>query len=195
MKAKTPEPRIERLSLDEAGAAAQAVGLVPQFAELNVFRVLLHQPGLAKAISDLLVTLLFRGALAPRLRELVILRIGWVTASEYEWTQHWRVALELGVPEADALAVRDWRSSECLGPADRAVLAATDETLETGAISAATWAECERQLGSPAELLDLVASIGTWRLLSQLLRSLEIPLEDGVAAWPPDGRIPVRPAP
>jgi alkylhydroperoxidase family enzyme len=195
MNQTTPEPRIKRLSLDESRAAAEAVGIAPQFAELNVFRVLLHQPKLAKAISEMLVTLLFRGKLAHRLRELVILRIGWVTASEYEWTQHWRVALELGVPEADALAVRDWRSNDSLGPADRAVLAATDETLETGAISAETWAECERHVGGPQELLDLVASIGNWRLFSQLLQSLEIPLEDGVAGWPPDGRIPAPPAP
>jgi hypothetical protein len=27
-------------------------------------------------------------------------------------------------------------------------------------------------------------------MISSLLRSLEIPLEDGVEAWPPDGRQP-----
>ena len=70
------------------------------------------------------------------------------------------------------------------------MLAATDETLATGTISAATWTECERHVGGAAELIELVVAIGNWRLFSSLLRSLEIPLEDGVAPWPPDGKPP-----
>jgi hypothetical protein len=35
-----------------------------------------------------------------------------------------------------------------------------------------------------------VTAIGNWRLFSSLLQSLDIPLEEGVEAWPPDGREP-----
>jgi alkylhydroperoxidase family enzyme len=86
--------------------------------------------------------------------------------------------------------VRDWRAHPGFGAPERAVLAATDETLERGAISPETWRACESALGSAENLLELVTAIGNWRLFSQLLRSLEIPLEDGVASWPPDGRSP-----
>jgi alkylhydroperoxidase family enzyme len=106
----------------------------------------------------------------------------------YEWTQHWRVARDLEVSEADLLAVRDWEAAE-LGPAERAVLAATDETIDTGTISASTWAECAGHLSTEA-LLELVVAIGNWRTFSSLLRSLEVPLEDGVTPWPPDGLAP-----
>lgn len=184
------EARLPRLSVDEAKLAAEKAGLPAQMAELSVFRVLLRHPELAKAVFGLLAQLLFRGKLDARLRELLILRIGWVTSSEYEWTQHWRVAGQLGLPEAELLAVRDWRRFAGFGAAERAVLAATDETLETGSISTETWRSCEAALGSAENLLELVAAIGNWRLFSSLLRSLEIPLEDGVAAWPPDGRRP-----
>ena len=187
---ETRAPRIPLLDVEDARKAAESMGVPEQIAELNIFRVLLRHPQLAKRISDLLMTLLFRGKLDARLRELVIMRIGWATASVYEWTQHWRVAQQLGVSGEDLLAVRDWRSSERFGEAERAVLAATDETLETGAISAETWAACEAQLGGSEERLELVAAIGTWRLVSQLLRSLEIPLEEGTAPWPPDGVTP-----
>jgi hypothetical protein len=74
--------------------------------------------------------------------------------------------------------------------ADRAVLAATDETLERGAISADTWAQCAAALPSVEEQLELVSAIGAWRLISQVLRSLEVPLEEGVSPWPPDGASP-----
>ncbi len=183
------EPRIDRLSEDEAREVATGAGLPEQMAALNVFRVLLHHPTLTQAMGGLLTMLLFRGKLDARLRELVIMRIGWQTGSVYEWTQHWRVALQLGVSESDLLAVRDWRASD-LGPAERAVLQATDDTLERGSISAETFADCARQLPDRESLLELVAAIGNWSLFSQLLQSLEIPLEEGTTPWPPDGRVP-----
>jgi alkylhydroperoxidase family enzyme len=183
-------PRIPLLEKEEAVRRAAECGVPAPLAELNVFRVLLNHPKLAGHVSGLLTGLLFGAKLDVRLRELVILRLGWRSASDYEWTQHWRVALQLGLPEADCLAVREWRDSDCFGAADRAVLAATDETLDTGAISPATWALCEEHVGEAEELLELVIAIGNWRMFSSLLRSLEIPLEDGVDSWPPDGRRP-----
>jgi alkylhydroperoxidase family enzyme len=58
------------------------------------------------------------------------MRIAWATGSEYEWTQHWSIAQErFGVGRKELLALRDWRSSDRFGPAERAVLEATDETL------------------------------------------------------------------
>jgi hypothetical protein len=86
--------------------------------------------------------------------------------------------------------VRDWRGHDHWSAADRAILAATDETLEGGAISAATREACAKALPTVEERLELVAAIGTWRMISGILRSLDIPLEDGVAAWPPDGARP-----
>ena len=183
-------PRIPMLSLEESRKAAEQAELPAAFAELNIFRVLLRQPVLAKGVADMLVALLFRSKLDARLRELVIMRLGWATGSEYEWTQHWRVALELGVSEADLLALRDWRSSDRFGPAERAVLSATDEVLESGRVSAETFAECRSRVGDDQELLELTASITWWRAISTLLRSIEIPLEEGTAAWPPDGATP-----
>jgi alkylhydroperoxidase family enzyme len=185
------DPRVPLLPQHVSRETAEQAGLPEAIADLNVFRALLHHPSLAKRVNDLLMTLLFRGRLDARLRELVIMRIGWATGSVYEWTQHWRVARQLGVSHEDLLAVRDWRDYTAWSAADRAVLAATDETLERGVISAETWAECAAVLPSVEEQLELVSAIGTWRMISQLLRSLEIPLEDGVPPWPPDG-VPPR---
>jgi alkylhydroperoxidase family enzyme len=184
------EPRVELLPIDEAAKAAESVGVPSYFAELSVFRVLLRNPPVARALYDQLNTLLFNGTLDGRLRELVIMRIGWATGSVYEWTQHWRVARGMKISEDDLLAVRDWRRSDQFGPAERAVLAATDETLATGTIETDTWKACRAALPDDGVLIELVVAIGTWRTFSQLLRSLEVPLEEGVEPWPPDGRSP-----
>jgi alkylhydroperoxidase family enzyme len=185
------EPRVPMLDLPDARDAARRHGLPEAFAELSVFRILLRHPTVAQRLGDLLQTLLFTGnALDPRLRELLILRIGWRTGAVYEWTQHWRVARGLDIPEADLLAVRRWREAAELSEADRAVLQATDDTLDKGAIGDEAWAACCRHLRSDQERIELVIALGNWTMFSQLLRSMQAPLEDGVAAWPPDGEVP-----
>lgn len=184
------EARVPRLSAAEAVTAAEAEGLPAMLADYSVFRVLLRRPKLARAMSALLNALMFQNSIDGRLRELVIMRIGWATGADYEWTQHWRVATGMGVSEADLLGVRDWRNYARFGDPERAVLAATDETLETGSISAETWAACVEHVGPPEALVELVVAIGHWRMYSSLLRSLEVPLEDGTASWPPDGTPP-----
>ncbi|KZS60046.1 hypothetical protein LAUMK35_02668 [Mycobacterium pseudokansasii] len=183
--------RVPQLPVDEAKAAADEAGVPDYMAELSIFQVLLNHPRLARTFNDLLATMLWHGALDSRLRELAIMRIGWLTACDYEWTRHWRVASGLGVSAEDLLGVRDWQSHDGFGPAERAVLAATDDVVRDGAISADSWAACERELhGDTTVLIELVTAIGAWRMVASILHSLEVPLEDGVSSWPPDGVSP-----
>jgi Carboxymuconolactone decarboxylase family len=88
------------------------------------------------------------------------MRIGWVTGSAYEWTQHWRVATTAGIPPEDILAVRDWRNSERLTPADRAILAATDECLAGESISDAAWAEVAKHVTEPGQQVEFIIAMG-----------------------------------
>jgi hypothetical protein len=83
--------------------------------------------------------------------------------------------------------VRDWRASDRLTAADKAVLAATDESLAGKAISDATWAEVVKYITEPGQQVEFIVAMGNWTMFSMLLRNLKIPVEDGVAVWPPDG--------
>jgi hypothetical protein len=42
----------------------------------------------------------------------------------------------------------------------------------------------------PALLIELVTTISAWRMIASILHSLQVPLEDGVDSWPPDGQPP-----
>jgi alkylhydroperoxidase family enzyme len=182
------------LSIEAAHAAAAEVEVTDAAADLSVFRVWLQHPELAKWLHDLIMGLLWRGNLDARLRELVIMRLGWATKSDYEWTQHWNIATNwLHVDPDDVVAVRDWEASDRFGPAERAVLAATDETLAHDEVSEATWQAClDHVSDDPRVLLELVAAIGTWRMVAGVLRTVKVPLEVGVTSWPPDGRSPEK---
>jgi alkylhydroperoxidase family enzyme len=116
------------------------------------------------------------------------MRIAWVTGSAYEWTQHWRVAATAGIPPEDILAVRDWHASDRLTPADKAILTATDECLAGKTISDAAWAEVSKHVPDPGQQVEFVIAMGNWMSFSMLFRNLHIPLAEGIAIWPPDGK-------
>jgi alkylhydroperoxidase family enzyme len=183
--------RIECIPLEEALRLGSGMGIIEAQAGKNAFRTLAHHPDLVQHVYGLLIMLSTRNKLDTRLRELIIMRIAWMTGSEYAWFQHYRIATtQAGVTPEEILAVRDWRKSDLFGPADRAVLAAVDDTREHGKVSDAVWAECELQLKEPAVLIEMVVAIANWIMFSQLLQSLRVPLEEGAAPWPPDGKVP-----
>ena len=99
---------------------------------------LAQQPPLMSAVPALARMLMTEGALTPRDREIVVLRVAWVIASDYVWGGHVRVGLGAGVtePELEQVAAgpgdRRWRGS------DRTLLAACDELLAGGRLGART---------------------------------------------------------
>jgi hypothetical protein len=83
--------------------------------------------------------------------------------------------------------VRDWRNSERLTQADRAILAATDECLAGKSISDAAWAGVTKHVIEPGQQVEFIIAMGNWMMFSLLFRNLRIPLAEGVSVWPPDG--------
>lgn len=180
--------RVPMVSSERARELGEAMGMPARRTQSEAFRVVANNPGVARVAFGQLMQLLENNKFDIRLRELMIMRIGWVTGSAYEWTNHWRVATTAGLPPEDILAVRDWRNSDRLGTADRAILAATDECLAGKSISDATWAEVAKYVTDPGEQVEFVIAMGNWLMFSMLFRNLRIPLGEGVAVWPPDGK-------
>ena len=182
--------RVEYVPVEEARRLGRELGISEAQASRSAFRMLANHPDLVKHVYGLLTMLSSRNKLPTRLRELIIMRLAWRAASEYAWFQHYRISTQAGITPAEIVAVRDWRNSKLFGPADRAVLAAADDTCERGKISDAVWAECAREITEPAALVEMVVAIGNWTMFAQLLRSLEVEIEEGASPWPPDGTAP-----
>jgi alkylhydroperoxidase family enzyme len=175
------------VSLERARELGEAVGLPARRTQSEAFRVVANNPGVARVAFGQLLQLLENNRFDTRLRELMIMRIAWVTGSVYEWTQHWRVATTAGIAPEDILAVRDWRISDRLTPADKAIIAATDECLAGKSISDTVWTEVAKHVTEPAHQVEFIIAMGNWMSFSMLFRNLRIPLAEGIAAWPPDG--------
>ncbi len=180
--------RVPMVSLERARELGEAMGLPARRTQSEAFRVVANNPGVARVAFGQLLQLLENNRFDTRLRELMIMRIAWVTGSAYEWTQHWRVATTAGIAPEVVLAVRDWRNSDRLMPADKAILAATDECLAGRSISDDAWAEVAKHVTDPGQQVEFIIAMGNWMSFSLLFRNLRIPLADGVTIWPPDGR-------
>ena len=181
--------RVPMVSLERARDLGAAMGMPARRTGSEAFRVAANNPGVARVAFSQLLQLLEHNTLDIRLREMMIMRIGWVTGSVYEWTQHWRVATQAGIPPEDILAVRDWKNSPRLTAADKAILAATDECLEGRSISDAVWAEVAHHVPDPGQQVEFVVAMGNWMAFSLLFRNLRIPLTPDLAPWPPDGLV------
>ena len=141
--AQPADPRIAPLS-DEELTEEQADALerfrMPDGRAFNIFRTLAHKP---KALNGFgawgFNVLSDRNTIPADRRELVILRTGLRCRSSYEWAQHVVVGQFAGLTREEIERVKAGPDDPGWTPADRALLQATDELLETHRISDATW--------------------------------------------------------
>src|SRR5215469_7254732 len=127
------------LPIDEAIRRGKEVGLEDRFSSLNAFRVMLHNSLAAGAVAELLRTLMFHNTVNARARELVILRNGWRTRSEYEFCQHVRVSRDLKMSDEEILGVREPDNCRAYSEIDRAIIRMADELLDNSEVSRETW--------------------------------------------------------
>ena len=180
---------IPLLPADEALRPGKDVGLDERFSSLNAFRVMLHNSRAAGAVAELLRTLMFHNTLNARTRELVILRNGWRTGSEYEFCQHVRVARDLKMSDEEILGLRDPANCSAYSETDRAVIQMADELLDNSEVAAGTWSALQKAF-SNEELVELLLVAGFWRMIAGFLKTAQVPLDAGVPGWP-EGKPPI----
>jgi len=100
--------RVPMVSLERARELGDAMGMAARRTQSEAFRVLANNPGVARVAYSQLIQLLENNRFDTRLRELMIMRIGWVTGSAFEWTNHWRVATTAGIPAEFIIAMGNW---------------------------------------------------------------------------------------
>lgn len=145
---------------------------------INLYRVLSHSPGAARAFGTLGKYIRFGSRLDPRLRELAILQVGWLARSPYEWSHHVKIGRDFGVTDADIeglIAESEGRPSG-LDEAARLVLRAARETTLDHAPSEATFAELRRHF-DPELLVDLAVAISFYAAVVRFLATMQIDVE------------------
>ena len=144
----------------------------------NLFRAVVDSPGALRNLFRLGGWIREQSTLDPRLRELAILQVGYVTATAYEWSHHLKIGLSAGVTADDVVALVEESEGRDRGlpPLDRAGLQAAREMTVDVKITEATFAELGEAL-STEHVVDLCMVIGFYNLIVRLLHTLEIDVE------------------
>jgi 4-carboxymuconolactone decarboxylase len=156
---------------------------------LNIFTTLAHHPLLLRRYIALGGVFLAFNQLPAREREIVILRVAWRTGSVYEFGQHTRIGLASGLDDDDIARIAS-DGSQGWAPGEAALLQAVDDLQAVDRVADQTWAELSGRY-TEAELLELLALIGFYRMTAGILNSAGVEAEPGVAGWPP-GTAPGR---
>lgn len=181
---KLSQPRIE--PLPEELWSDEAKELLPRAKmhgrTLNIFKTLAHHPRLLKRWMVFGNHVLFRSTLPARERELVILRIGWLCDAEYEWGQHVLIGKDAGLTDEEIAQIKVGPSDPGWDVFDATLLHAVDELHSDACISDSTWETLSTRYNMQ-QLIDLIFAIGQYNLVSMVLNTLGVQLDEGIPGF------------
>jgi alkylhydroperoxidase family enzyme len=144
---------------------------------INVYRALLNSPALAETWFEHLNAVRWKTTLEGRLREIVVIRIGYLTKAAYILKQHIpKLADADGVSAAECAGLEDWRAYAGFSERERAVLALTDAVTRDAAASDEVFAAAALHFGAQA-LTELTVLIGTYNMHARVMNTLALDLE------------------
>lgn len=143
----------------------------------NVFRMLAQAPPTGAAALGLIYSVLTQTELDPALREMTILRVAQRSHAAYAFAQHAPIARSAGVNQAQISSLQDGGAPAGLfGDRERAVLAFAAEALDAARVSGQTFAHLREHL-PPRQVVELLLTIGCFRMMSRLVTILELETE------------------
>lgn len=153
----------------------QGVGRIAR----NLFTTLVRHPKLFKRWTVFANHVLFKSTLSPKLRELAILRIAWLTQADYEWGQHVLIAQEAGLSEEDIRRVKVGHTASDWTPAQAALLQAVDQLHHDTCIDDDCWASLQPHFNEQ-QLYDLIFAVGNYRMLASFMHCVGVVRDEGV---------------
>jgi alkylhydroperoxidase family enzyme len=144
-------------------------------APIALYQALANSPKLLRAYSTLAKGLRYEADTPRELREIVILRIGQLTGSEYEWAHHRKMAADAGVPEEKVTGLQRWRESELFDPRERAALRCADEMHDL-ALSDEGFRELS-EVFTNAEVVEIVLLVAFYETVARVIQALGLEVE------------------
>jgi alkylhydroperoxidase family enzyme len=155
----------------------------PGIPPLVLFTTLARDPRLFERFRG--GSLLDKGHLTLRQREIVIDRVTAQCRSEYEWGVHIAFFAErAGIDEAmQRSLVHGSGEDSCWSTAERAIIRACDELNATADLTDEGWDDLREHLTAMA-VVEIVMLAGFYRTVSYLTNSLRLPLESFAKRFP-----------
>ncbi len=175
------KPRVAPIAIADMDAE-QTEAIQPMLTNgraLNIFATLAHAP---KALTRFqqwgAYVLSRRNSLPAREREIVILRVGFLCKSGYEFTQHHGIGLREGLKENEIEAIKEGPLAANWTPAEAALLHAADELVFDHFVTDRTWEKLTEHF-TEKQCMDVVFTAGQYTQVSMFLNTFGVQLDPG----------------
>jgi AhpD family alkylhydroperoxidase len=139
----------------------------------ELYPMLLHNPAIAEGMISLGNGVRKQSSLSPKLRELVICRVGILNEAHYEVLRHREIARSLGESEGRLEELTAWESSERFDAAERSALRLADEMTRSVMVSDNVFDDLRRHF-SDQQILELTVTAAYYNMVSRILVALQI---------------------
>jgi len=146
----------------------------------NVFVTFVRNPSADRVRGPINQHILNSTTLSVRQRETLLMRIGVLCRSEYEWAAHSRLGRRAGMSDADVARIIAGPDSGGGEPLEIALIRATDELYRDDRVSDDTWAALAKGLDTK-QLLDVLIAVGGYRSTSMAINSAGVQLDANMA--------------
>ena len=147
--------------------------------QLNISRMLAGSPSMFQPLTRVFSAYLNEGSLHVELREIAILRVGYLLDSNYEVFNHKRAARVIGMEanRIEAVLTDDANASGLFNEQEQLVIQFVDEVIRQGKATEHTFYATEKTMTN-AELIELSVVIGIYTLVSQVCATFGIEPEE-----------------
>ena len=149
----------------------------------NIFATLARHPQLLKRWLVFAGHVLSKSTLPAREREIAILRMGWLCRAEYEWGHHVAIGKQAGLSNDDINRIAEGPEAAGLDPFEATLLRAVDELHANTFIGDSTWKALADRYNTQ-QVLDFLFAAGQYKLVSMVLNSVGVQLEEGFEGFP-----------
>jgi 4-carboxymuconolactone decarboxylase len=174
-------PRIAPLTDDELTDEQRAVvaPLIEHGQFFNIFRTFVRTSAALRSFLGWGQYLLSpQSSLGPREREIVILRVGFLCRSGYEFAQHEAIGLRSGLSAEDIARIKVGADAGW-SPGEAALIRMADELIADHFVSDATWVAL-RAAFDETQCMDAVYTAGQYTQVSMFLNSFGVQLDAGL---------------
>lgn len=147
-----------------------------KLAPLNIFRMMAHSGKTLGHYTRLGNCLLSKTKLDPVLREIAILRVGYISDATYETFQHERIGRDVGMSDDLIARVKEGPSASGFTELEQLVMNFVDDVVFNVRASDETFLPLRTHL-SDQEMQELTLAIGFYMMTSRFLETFDVDIE------------------
>jgi 4-carboxymuconolactone decarboxylase len=180
-------PRIPPLPEDEWDDDTEALITASWFSDRptkgqNFFKTFVRHKELFRVWNEFGRTV-FNGHLPDRDRELLVLRVAWLTRCRFEWASHEPLVRQMGMTDHEIAGIVEGPTASCWNELDAALLDAVDELMLDNTVADATWSVL-RDSYDDLQLLEIPVVVGQYQLVAYFNNTIGVEPDPALPGLP-----------